>query len=117
MSLFNIISLVIAVVAVSGYLNAKIGRLPDSIGITAIALQISLGFAVAGFTHPAIAQWGSRAVAQINFQDLLVNGLLGLLLFAGSLHVDLSALVQATTVGPLARRWMQKTASSTRFDW
>lgn len=95
MSVFNIISIVIAAVALCGYVNARFVRLPDSIGITVIALLISLGVVAAGFANSSIAHWGARAVAQIDFHSLVFNGLLGLLLFAGSLHLDLSALARA----------------------
>lgn len=96
-SAFNVISAVIAVVALCGYANAKFIRLPDSIGITAVALLISLLTVAIGAVDPAAVAWGHGLVSRIDFSTLVFHGLLGLLLFAGSLHVNISALRQSRT--------------------
>ena len=98
MSLFSAISAVIAIVALSGYANRRFIRLPDTVGITAIALLISLAMAVLGTTLPAVATWGRAAIGKLDFPVLIFHGLLGPLLFAGSLHVDISALARAKWV-------------------
>jgi CPA1 family monovalent cation:H+ antiporter len=97
MSVFNVISAVIAVVALCGYANAKFIRLPDSIGITIVALFISLLTIAVGAVDPALVAWGQEVVGRIDFSALVFHGLLGLLLFAGSLHVNISALRQSRT--------------------
>ena len=63
MTIFNVISAVIAVVALCGYANAKFIRLPDSIGITAVALLISLLTIAVGVAHPASVAWADGVVA------------------------------------------------------
>jgi len=98
MSLFNAISAVIAIVALSGYANRRFIRLSDTVGITAIALLISLAMAVLGTTLPAVATWGRAAIGKLDFPVLIFHGLLGPLLFAGSLHVDTSALARVKWV-------------------
>ena len=45
MPVFTLISAVIAVVALSGYANHKLVRLPDRIGITVVALLQPVGTA------------------------------------------------------------------------
>jgi len=95
MSLFNIISAVVAIVALCGYANARLIRLPDSIGITAIALLLSLGTVALGAASPEVARWSHAIAGQIDFSALVFHGLLGLLLFAGSLHVNVSALARS----------------------
>lgn len=97
MSIYNVISAVIAVVALCGYANAKFIRLPDSIGIAAVALLISLLIIAVGAVNPAAVAWGHGVVSRIDFSALVFHGLLGLLLFAGSLHVNISALRQSRT--------------------
>ncbi len=97
MSVYNVISALIAVVALCGYANAKFIRLPDSIGITAVALLISLLTIAVGAVDPAAVAWGHGVVSRIDFSALVFHGLLGLLLFAGSLHVNISALRQSRT--------------------
>lgn len=95
MNLFNVVSAVIAIVALCGYANARLVRLPDSIGITAIALLISIATVALGAASPAVAHWSQAIADQIDFSTLVFHGLLGLLLFAGSLHVNFAALARS----------------------
>lgn len=95
MPIFTIVSAVITVVALSGYANYKLVRLPDTIGITAVALLISVATVAVGQVVPQVAAWAQLAARSLDFPDLVFHGLLGLLLFAGSLHVDVAGLSRA----------------------
>lgn len=95
MHVFTIFSAVITVVALSGYANYKLVHLPDTVGITAVALLISLATVAVGQRVPQVTAWGQLAVRGLDFPDLVFHGLLGLLLFAGSLHVDVAGLARA----------------------
>jgi CPA1 family monovalent cation:H+ antiporter len=95
MHVFTIVSAVITVVALSGYANYKLVHLPDTIGITAVALLISVATVAVGQVVPQVTAWGQLAVRALDFPNLVFHGLLGLLLFAGSLHVDVAALARA----------------------
>ena len=95
MPIFPIIAAVITVVALSGYANYKFVHLPDTVGITAMALLISAVTVGAGQLVPQVAAWSQLAVRSLDFPDLVFHGLLGLLLFAGSLHVDVVGLARA----------------------
>ncbi|HEY4210766.1 MAG TPA: sodium:proton antiporter [Steroidobacteraceae bacterium] len=95
MSVFNVVATVITVVALSGYINCRVVRLPDTIGITAIALLISLVMVALGAFFPEVSAWGRTTVRMLDFPGLIFHGLLGLLLFAGSLHLDVSALTRS----------------------
>ena len=95
MPVFTIVSAVITVVALSGYANYKLVHLPDTIGITAVALLISVATVAVGQVVPQVTAWGQLAVRGLDFPDLVFHGLLGLLLFAGSLHVDVAGLARA----------------------
>lgn len=95
MPVFTIVSAVITVVALSGYANYKLVHLPDSVGITAVALLISVATVAVGQVVPQVTAWGQLAVRGLDFPDLVFHGLLGLLLFAGSLHVDVAGLARA----------------------
>jgi CPA1 family monovalent cation:H+ antiporter len=98
MPVFTLVSAVIAVVALSAYANHKLVRLPDSIGITVVALLLSVITVTVGQFVPQVAAWGEQVARGVNFPELVFHGLLGLLLFAGSLHVDLHALRRARWV-------------------
>ena len=95
MPTFTIVSAVITVVALSGYANYKLVHLPDTVGITAVALLISVATVAVGVVVPQVTAWGQLAVRRLDFPDLVFHGLLGLLLFAGSLHVDVAGLARA----------------------
>jgi len=95
MSLFQVISALIAIVALSAYANYRLVRLPEATGITAVALLVSLATIALGAADPAVEHWVRQVVAQIDFSALVFHGLLGLLLFAGSLHLNVSSLAQS----------------------
>lgn len=94
MSFFEIIGALLATVAVFGYLNHKFVRLPDSIGITATGMVISLLLAVVGHHYPVAIQWASDFSQGLDFSEAVFHGLLGVLLFAGSLHVNISEIAK-----------------------
>jgi Na+:H+ antiporter len=92
---FTVVSAVITVVALSGYANHKLVHLPDTVGITAVALLVSVATIAVGQLVPQVALWGQLVVRGLDFPALVFHGLLGLLLFAGSLHVDVAGLARA----------------------
>ncbi|MCL4801712.1 MAG: sodium:proton antiporter [Burkholderiales bacterium] len=89
MSLFHAISLVIALVALFGYLNQRFVRLPETVGITAIGLVAAVAVTTYGAYDPAVVGWAERTVESLDFSEVVFHGLLGMLLFAGSLHINL----------------------------
>jgi len=79
--------------AVMAYLNVRFIRLPSTIGVMAIAMGISL--VLFGLNHlgvTALFDYEVSLLRAIDFSDVLMQGMLSLLLFAGALHVDLSEL-------------------------
>jgi len=93
-SLFHAMSLIVTLVALFGYFNCRVTRLPDIIGITAIGLVVSIIVAIIGTYNPAVASWAQQAVAGIDFSKVVFQGMLGMLLFAGSLHVNLGDITR-----------------------
>ncbi|MBR9765972.1 MAG: sodium:proton antiporter [Rhodobacteraceae bacterium] len=94
MTILQIASLLIVLAAGFGTVNYFFLRLPSSIGILLVALATSLtmlglDMAIADF---ALADQIRTLVLGIDFSDALLEGMLGLLLFAGALHVKLSDL-------------------------
>lgn len=94
MSLFHAMGLIVTLVALFGYLNYRVVRLPDIIGITAIGLVVSMIVAVIGTYNPAVASWAQQAVVGIDFYEVVFHGMLGMLLFAGSLHVNIGDITR-----------------------
>ena len=88
MSAFHVASGVILLVAVFGYFNHRFFKLPEAIGITAIGMVASLAAVIAGSFDHAVIESAKRLFEQVDFHDALFHGILGLLLFAGALHVS-----------------------------
>lgn len=92
MSSFEVLSALITLTAVFAYVNFRWLRLPTTIGSMVIALVGSgllLLLAQRGLVDVAPLL---RFVNAVDFDATLLNGMLGALLFAGALHVDLSQL-------------------------
>lgn len=87
MSLFTAMSLLVTIVAVCAYINARFFQLPDVVGITAVGLAFSVVMAIVGSGHPEWTALAEQTLNSVNFPEAVFHGLLGLLLFAGSLHV------------------------------
>ncbi len=92
MTLFELFGVLIGVIAVFGYINHRFIGLPDTIGITAMGLLATMVLAVLGAKSPAMVAQAKHFAEQLNFSELVFHGLLGVLLFAGSLHVNISDL-------------------------
>ncbi|WOX04016.1 cation:proton antiporter [Microbulbifer pacificus] len=76
-----------------GFLNQYVLRTQTTIAITAGSLALSL--IVIGLGKLEIVElrdWAAQLLPLLNLEDLLLKGMLGFLLFAGSLHIDLLML-------------------------
>ena len=92
--MLDIAAVCLVVTALLAYLNHRFVRLPTTIGVMAIALFISLamlGLDALGLDH-GLRQCEESFLRSIDFTDVLMQGMLSFLLFAGALHVDLRAL-------------------------
>lgn len=92
MHLLEWVGLVATAVALFGYINYRFIGLPDSIGITAMGLVLSLLAAVFGRYVPGVTEWATGLAERIDMYEVVLHGLLGVLLFAGSLHVNVAEL-------------------------
>ncbi|MCT4558121.1 MAG: sodium:proton antiporter [Pelagimonas sp.] len=94
MNLLQITSFLIVLAGVFGAINYFFLRLPSAIGILVVALLASFCALLLDMAVPAleIAATLRGTVEGFHFSDALLEGMLGLLLFAGALHVKLSDL-------------------------
>ena len=88
MSLFELVGFILAIVALFGYVNNRFIKLPDTLGNMAVGLAASLALLLVGLKNDAAHDTARALLAAVNFPALVLQGLLGLLLFAGSLHVN-----------------------------
>ena len=93
MHLFDILAILLSLAAAFSWLNHRFIRLPTSIGLMLIALLLSLALLIA----PLDSEWQTalkQLLEDVDFEDTVLHGMLGFLLFAGALHVDLHDLVR-----------------------
>lgn len=109
-SVLNAIAALLGLTALFGYLNHRFLHLPQTIGLALIALVASIAALVLDHFLPTldIRAGLTGAVERLDFSHALIDGMLGLLLFAGGLHVDLgdlraqrAAIASMATVGLL----------------
>ena len=104
MSLLTITSILLTVSALFAYANYRTLKLPTTIGIMVISLVFSLVLVLLGMLgYERGIETASNIVSQIEFDATLLNGMLGFLLFAGAMHIDLHGLLKHKwTIGLLA---------------
>jgi CPA1 family monovalent cation:H+ antiporter len=105
MTIFDIAAILIAIAAVSGYVNHRLLRLPQTSGTLLIALVSSLVVLAIEHLLPGLRLRTDieEFLQHIDFDQTLMHGLLCFLLFAGALHVDLEGLVSNRwTIGLLS---------------
>ena len=95
-NIFNLVALLVALATVFGYVNHRWLRLPHTIGLVVIALTVSICLLVVDAIVPELGIETTVRLTLINidFEDVLMKGILSFLLFAGALHVDLDALLK-----------------------
>ncbi len=95
MSVFDVAAILIAVTALSGYVNHRFLRLPPTSGTLLVALVTSLVVLAldAFLSGIEIRPLVDRFLGEIDFDRALMHGLLCFLLFAAALHVDLEGLL------------------------
>ncbi len=103
MRLIDILAILLALSALFSWFNQRYLHLPTTIGLMLIALLMSLGLLAVEPMAPGLEHQARELLASIRFDDALLHGMLGLLLFAGALHVNLEDLArQRWVIGILA---------------
>ena len=94
MTFLQITSALIVLAGTFAAINAIFFRLPSAIGILIVSLLASLGLLGLDALSPGLHLTAElqRMVVAFDFSDALLEGMLGLLLFAGALHVKFSDL-------------------------
>src|SRR5689334_15896115 len=109
---FQVAAVLLTLTAALAYVNARVLRLPSAIGLMSTALVASLlglGLDAAGVTDIGV-RVGSL-LDRVDLAHALLHGMLGLMLFAGALHVDLGELREQGW--PIATLALGSTAIST----
>jgi len=109
MSIIDTIAILISLAALFSYINYRFLKIPNTIGLLAIALLMSLLIVIAGkFGFPVLIDQAKLLLKGIDFNEALMQGMLSALLFAGALHVHLEELgKQKWVVAILARPYVK----------
>ncbi len=97
MNLYQIAVVLIVLAALFGYVNQRFLRLPFTIGLMVVSILFSAILMGVGLWAPQLHEMEEFFVRQIDFEGLLMEGMLSFLLFAGALHIDFRQLA--------AQRW------------
>lgn len=92
MDLFAIIALLVIVSAACSYLNARVLKLPGTIGIISIAIGVSVITIIVDRLNPGAARYLTLLSKNINFPGTVLNVMLGFMLFAGSFNLNTQRL-------------------------
>jgi len=104
-NLFDIAALLMTLAAVFGYINHRWLKLEPSVGLLMISLASSLGVMGLHWIFPQldIVTQIQAVLGSIDFNEALMHGMLGFLLFAGALHVDIEYFIKRkATIASLA---------------
>ncbi|MEZ5326810.1 MAG: sodium:proton antiporter [Verrucomicrobiales bacterium] len=103
MDAFNIAAILLTLAASFGYANYRWLKLPTTIGIMLISLVFSLALIALGTVNTVVVDQARAILDAVDFDDTLLKIMLGYLLFAGALHVNLDDLKsQRKVIGILA---------------
>ena len=92
MSIITITSILVTFCAVFSYINYRFIKLPTTIGIMIMALVLSVVIMLMPTLGLNILPSVRHIMADIDFSEALLHGMLSFLLFAGALHVNWRAL-------------------------
>ncbi|MGM8363150.1 cation:proton antiporter [Flavobacterium sp. ARAG 55.4] len=92
MDLFHLFSILIVVSAVFAYINFRYLKLPNTIGLMLVSLVFSLFILIFGNYFPDFTNDVTTTMYNINFSELLLEGMLSFMLFAGAIHIKFKDL-------------------------
>lgn len=92
MGYFLVITILVTLSAVFGYINVRFLKLPNSIGLMLITILFSLGVVAIGAYDDTLLTIEKDIIANIDFEEVLLDVMLSFLLFAGALHTNFEQL-------------------------
>lgn len=103
MTTFDLLSLLVTLAALFALVSHRVLRLPTSVGTTILALVAAGSLIAAGHLAPGLRSAAEQVVYGLNFDRIVLHGMLAFLLFAGALQLNIEELSrQKLTVSCLA---------------
>ncbi|MGO9923944.1 MAG: cation:proton antiporter [Isosphaeraceae bacterium] len=94
MRLFDLLAVLTVMAAGFSFLNVRLLKLPTTISLMAMSLLFSVSLYMLGLYIPTVAVQTRLIAEQFDFNEVLLHGMIGFLLFAGALHIDLADLTR-----------------------
>ncbi|WP_109488187.1 cation:proton antiporter [Occallatibacter savannae] len=94
MSTLEILSLLFLTAALFGLVSARWLRVPITIGTMMLTVLVSATLMLISSRVSGIHDWAAHLMQQIDFETLILHGMLPLLLFAGAFLLDLEHLAK-----------------------
>lgn len=93
LSVLEISAIFLSITALLTYINHRFIGLPTTIGVMVISMLLSIGAIFLGFLgFDGLIDYEVSLLDQLDFPEVLLDGMLSMLLFAGALHVNVSDL-------------------------
>lgn len=89
---FFIITILVVLSAVFGYINVRFLKLPNTIGLMLITIVFTLGVFALSYFDSTLLDAERFIIKQIDFKSVLLDVMLSFLLFAGALHTNFEQL-------------------------
>ena len=93
LSVLDISAIFLSLTALLAYINKRFIGLPTTIGVMVISLVLSIIAIFLGFLgFDELFDYEVSLLDQLDFTEVLLDGMLSMLLFAGALHINISDL-------------------------
>lgn len=92
MNLYHTFTIIIVFTALFSYINYRFIRLPNTIGIMIMSLLASLIMIGVNSLNPNLMVNGREMIRGIDFHEVLMDGMLSFMLFAGAIHINAAEL-------------------------
>jgi len=89
---FFIITVLVTLSAIFGYINVRFLKLPNTIGLMLITIVFTLGVFALSYFDSTLLDAEKYIITQIDFKTVLLDVMLSFLLFAGALHTNFQQL-------------------------
>ena len=108
MGYHTLFAMLVTITAIASYTNHRFLKFPKTIGLTIISILLSLFVMIAFKIFPDLFAPVHHLMGGIDFKNLVLEGMLSYLLFAGALHVNMvdlrkqfAAVISLASIGVL----------------
>ena len=93
LTILEISAIFLSITALLAYINQRFIGLPTTIGVMVISLVVSIVAIFLGLMgFDELIDYEKGLLAELDFTEVLLDGMLSMLLFAGALHVNIQDL-------------------------